>query len=100
MTEDIQEMIEEKDLNAPRITPEHIEKVIDSAQFYVFPSTTTTICALKLQNGYIVIGESACASPENFDQEVGRAIALKDARSRIWALEGYLLKDKLCQKEK
>lgn len=53
-----------------------------------------TICILELRNGFTVTGESACVSPENFDAEIGMKIARENARSKIWALEGYLLKDR------
>jgi hypothetical protein len=84
-----------KGLNAPRLTPALIDATIVSEHYYVFPGTTLTICALKLRNGFIVTGESAAASPENFDEAIGRRIARDNARSRIWALEGYLLREKL-----
>ena len=48
-----------------------------------------TFCVLVLRNGFTVTGESACASPENFDAEVGRKIARANAVSRIWPLMGY-----------
>lgn len=48
-----------------------------------------TVCFLVLQNGFIATGESACISPENYDQELGRKIARENARNKIWALEGY-----------
>ena len=48
-----------------------------------------------LANGFTVTGESACASPENFNAEIGRKIARDNARNKIWAFEGYLLKQKL-----
>ena len=48
-----------------------IEEVIVSAQYHVFPGTAFTVCALTLRNGFIVIGESACASIENFNEEIG-----------------------------
>ncbi len=54
-----------------------------------------TICVLVLKNGFTVTGESACASPENFDAEIGRQIARQNAEQKIWPLEGYLLKEKL-----
>lgn len=54
-----------------------------------------TVCALTLRNGFIVIGESAAASPQNFDAEIGRWIAYENARNRIWTLEGYVLRSKL-----
>ena len=54
-----------------------------------------TFCVLQLRNGFTVTGESACASPENFDAEVGRKIARQNAVSRIWPLAGYELRTKL-----
>ena len=54
-----------------------------------------TFCVLVLKNGFTVTGESACASPENFDAEVGRKIARQNAVQKIWPLLGFLLKEKL-----
>lgn len=54
-----------------------------------------TFCVLVLRNGFTVTGESACASPENFDAEVGRKIARQNAVQKIWPLMGYELKSKL-----
>ena len=57
-----------------------------------------TFCVLVLRNGFTVTGESACASPENFDAEVGRKIARQNAVSRIWPLMGYELRSQLANK--
>ena len=54
-----------------------------------------TICILELKNGFTVTGESACASPENFDAELGRMIARANAVAKIWPLLGFSLKQKL-----
>jgi hypothetical protein len=94
----IEKEIKEKGLTAPRVTPEHLESVISSEQYHVFPNTTFTACLLTLANGYTVVGESACASPENFDAAVGRKIARENAKNKIWQLEGYLLKQRLSDK--
>jgi len=91
----IEAEIQSKGLNAPRLTPALIDGTILAEQFYVFPGTTLTVCALTLRNGYQVTGESAAASPENFDEEIGRKIARDNARNKIWALEGYLLRERL-----
>ena len=91
----IESEIQRKGLNAPRLTPAMIDSAIKAEAYYVFPGTTLTICALTLRNGYHVTGESAAASPENFDQEIGRKIARDNARNKIWGLEGYLLRSKL-----
>ena len=54
-----------------------------------------TFCVLILRNGFTVTGESACASPENFDAEIGRKIARENAVQKMWPLMGYALKEKL-----
>lgn len=79
---------------APRVTPDRLDAVIAERQFFR-PTGTLTICVLTLANGFTVTGESACASPENYDQEIGERIAFDQARNKIWALEGYALKDRL-----
>lgn len=54
-----------------------------------------TFCVLVLRNGFTVTGESACASPENFDADIGRRIAKESALNKIWPLMGYQLKSQL-----
>ena len=54
-----------------------------------------TFCVLVLKNGFTVTGESACASPENFDAELGRKIARQNAIQKLWPLMGYELKERL-----
>ena len=93
--QDIEKEIQEKGLTAPRVTPDHIEKCIVKEQYHVFDGSTFTSCLLTLVNGFTVHGESACASPENFDLALGKKIARDNAKNKIWMLEGYLLRDKL-----
>lgn len=112
----IEQEIQSKNLNAPRLTPELIDSKIKAVEYIlprdvckrdngveVFdappPLQTLTFCILTLENGFTVTGESACASPENFDAEIGKKIAYDNAREKIWLLEGYLLKEKLYQKQ-
>jgi len=61
------------------------------------PLRLLTFCVLVLRNGFTVTGESACASPENFDAEIGRKIARENALQKIWPLMGYELKQRLSQ---
>lgn len=91
----IESEIQRKGLNAPRVTPAMLDAAILTTQFHVFPGTMLTVACLTLKNGFNVTGESACASPENFDEKLGRQIAFEDAKRKIWALEGYLLKQRL-----
>lgn len=92
---DIEKEIVAKNLTAPRITLESIHNKIKDTQYYVFPGTTFTTALITLENGTHVIGESACVSPENFDEEIGRKVAYQNAVQKVWSLEGYLLKEKL-----
>lgn len=64
---------------------------------HIQPLRLLTFCVLVLRNGFTVTGESACASPENFDAEIGRKIARENAVNKIWMLEGYLLKQRLSE---
>lgn len=91
----IEKEIQDKGLNAPRLNPAHIDAQIVKEDYHVFPGTTLTVCALTLRNGFHVVGESAAASPANFDADLGRKIARDNARNKIWALEGYLLRSRL-----
>jgi hypothetical protein len=93
--QEIEKEIQDKGLTAPRVTPERLDEVIAGEDYHVFPGSQLTVCCLTLENGFTVTGESACASPENFNAELGRKIARKNARDKIWALEGYALKQKL-----
>ena len=95
----IEKEIQAKGLNAPRLTPDLIDAAIVGEDYHVFPGTMLTVCCLTLRNGFTVTGESACASPENFNSEIGLKIARGNARDKIWALEGYLLKEKLFKGE-
>lgn len=90
--ESIEEEIQDKGLNAPRLTPDLIDSVITDKAYHVFDGTCLTVCCLTLKNGFTVTGESACASPENFNQELGEKVAFEQARKKVWELEGYLLK--------
>ncbi|ELZ8934923.1 hypothetical protein U1D46_003947 [Cronobacter dublinensis] len=114
---DIEKEIVAKGKVAPRITPDHIESVIVSEHYFTAgdglagaaaltaeegdiieapePLDLLTFCVLILRNGFTVTGESACASPANFDPEIGRKIARQNAANKIWLLEGYLLKQLL-----
>ena len=108
----IEQEIQDKGLNAPRLTPEIIDSKIVGVEYILTrdvcksdngveifdapePLQTLTFCILTLENGFTVTGESACASPENFDAEIGKKIAYQNAREKIWLLEGYLLKQRL-----
>jgi hypothetical protein len=112
--QEIEQEIQAKGLTAPRVTPADIKANIASEHYFTAqegfwgahpgfepapaPSPALallTFCVLVLRNGFTVTGESACASPENFDAEMGRKIARENAINKVWPLMGYALKQQL-----
>jgi len=91
---EIEQEIQAKGLTAPRLTPDLIEGVIEAQSFHKL-TEVLTVCVLTLKNGFTVTGESACGSPENYNEELGNKIARANAVDKIWTLEGYLLKQSL-----
>lgn len=91
----IEAELQAKGLTAKRITPEMLDAEIVADDYHVFPGSCLTVCCLTLKNGFTVTGESACASPENFNAEIGARIARSNARAKIWALLGFRLRDQL-----
>lgn len=116
----IEQQIQSKGLTAPRVTIDDIEANIASEHYFTAdngivgerwryaedsddvddnnipqPLCLLTFCVLVLRNGFTVTGESACASPENFDAEIGCKIARQHAVDKMWPLLGYALKERL-----
>lgn len=108
----IERLIQTKGKTAPRVTPADIEANIRAETYFTAfdgfmaddrdmtmqdadALKLLTFCVLVLKNGFTVTGESACASPENFDAEIGRRIARENAVQKIWPLMGYELRSKL-----
>lgn len=81
----------------PTVTMEAIKDKVIRAQYYVFPGTTLTVCCLLMENGFTVTGESACADPANYNEEVGKKYARENALSKVWPLEGYLLRERISE---
>lgn len=113
----IEKEIQARGLTAPRITPADIENSIASEHYFTAEDgvgranrgqtsdggknpvalSLLTFCVLVMRNGFTVVGKSACASPENFDAELGRKIARQDAVNQVWPLMGYELRSRLHQ---
>ena len=113
--DEIEQEIQAKGKTAARVTPADIEAAITGEYYFTAangiegrfgamapeaqaistPLHLLTFCVLVLKNGFTVTGESACASPENFDADIGRKIARQNAVQKIWPLMGYELRSKL-----
>lgn len=111
----IEQEIQAKGKTAPRVTPADLEDNIVGEHYWsptpyqigcghnvgsvdIERIKLLTFCVLILRNGFTVTGESACASPENFDAEIGRKIARQNAVQKIWPLMGYALKQQLADR--
>ena len=57
--------------------------------------STTTLCLMYLDNGFLLIGKSACVDPKKFNQALGEKYAYEDAIDKLWELEGYVLATRL-----
>lgn len=99
----LEQLIQDKGKTVPRVTPGMVDDNIASVHYFTAkngvigaeglstvqvpePLELLTFCVIVLQDGFTVTGESACASPENFDAEVGRQAAFRNARNKIWPL--------------
>ena len=95
----IEKEIQDKGLNAPRLSPDMIDAAIVDEHYWTPPNTVLTVCVLTLTNGFNVVGKSAPVSAANFDVELGKKIARSNAREQIWQLEGYLLRQRAFERE-
>jgi hypothetical protein len=77
-----------------RITVADMQAKVKSSTYTRLPDSTTTVCQITLENGYTLVGTSACVDPANFNQAVGEKIAYDNAFEKLWDLEGYLLKQR------
>ncbi len=91
---------------APRVTLQSMEDKIAAEYFFTADKAVTgcpvmecmsllTICVIVMRNGFMVTGESAPASPANFNPELGRKFAREMAIRKLWGFEGYALREKL-----
>ncbi len=121
---DLEQDIQAKADKGPRVTPAALQAEIVSEHYFTAadgalgayraggdvhpvggtPSQQThqslgllTFCVLVLRNGFTVIGHSACASPENYNKEIGERIARENAEREIWPLLGFRLRDELAR---
>lgn len=86
--------MEQKLIKSVRV--EKLDELIANSEVeFIRVFETSTIAAVRLPNGFTLIGHSACVSPEMFNQEIGEKIALDNAKQQLWALEGYKLKSEM-----
>jgi hypothetical protein len=90
-------MQEHHDTLPTSVTLNDIIARVTKTIYSVLPGTTTTVCQLRMVNGYTVLGTSACVDPTKYNQALGEKYAYEDAINKCWPLEGYLLAERRYQ---
>lgn len=93
-------------MNIPETKPQRtavslndIQAKVQKTVYTVLPDTTTTICQLLMENGYTILGTSACVDPTKYNQALGEKYAYEDAINKAWPLEGYLLAEEIFRRK-
>ena len=55
----------------------------------------TTVVAMKLPNGFVLVESSSCVDPLNYDEAIGVQICKQRLENKLWELEGYRLQERL-----
>ena len=79
-----------------KITQSQVDEIFnksDKETWCVF--NKSFVLAVRLPNGFVIIEDSSCVDPKNFDIEIGKEIAIERIKNKIWELEGYRLQNKL-----
>lgn len=77
------------------VTLDYMMSKITKTEYTLLPETTTTICQLFINNGYVILGTSACVDKSKYNKMLGEKYAYEDALNKMWPLEGYLLAEEL-----
>ena len=75
------------------VRTEDVDAEINGAQYHQFTGTTVTVCIIILHNGFTVVGQSACANPDNFDPTLGRQLAYDDAKQQCYRYLAFRMLD-------
>jgi hypothetical protein len=93
-------------MNTPEIAQQRtvvslndITEKVKKTTFIILPDCTTTICQLFMENGYVILGTSACIDPAKFNKALGEKYAYEDAINKAWPLEGYLLAEEIFKRK-
>lgn len=77
--------------SAPRVTPAALDSMIkDTALIKI--DDVGMLCVLTLHNGLKIVGKNlGPVCPENYNEEMAKQLAHRDAREQLWPLAGFML---------
>lgn len=82
---------------ANTVTQEQVMAVLSKAekivQHRVFGKCTVVM--VKLPNGFVIVQSTGCVDPANYDEAIGEKECMAKIESRIWAMEGYVLANRI-----
>jgi hypothetical protein len=82
------------------VTLNYMQDRVKKTVYTILPDTTTTVCQLFMENGFVILGASGCVDPAKFNVALGEKYAYEKAIDKAWELEGYLLAEELYQRSK
>jgi len=59
----------------------------------------TTVVHCTLPNGFELVESSACVHPEDYAENVGRAVCMEKITDKVWMLLGYVRQEEVSAKK-
>lgn len=78
------------------VPAERAEVLIKSETYIVFDEVLT-LCILRTQSGFFIIGKSAAFSLDGYDEDEGKRRAYDDCIRQLSSFEGYAWLDKMLE---
>lgn len=75
-----------------KVSIQDIYDKIKATQYIALSDGRTTLCVANTENGFTVVGKSACVDKNSYNKALGEKYAFEDVVEQMWELEGYLLK--------
>lgn len=97
----IERQIQTKGLTAPRVTAADLTANMAHVEYLKHITHGGQVlrwAVITVRNGFAVTGNpSVAVSPANDDEDIGKQVALENAKNALWPLMGYQLKEQLFQ---
>lgn len=72
---------------------DEIDSRIEDVLYVRVPESTTTIAAVRLDNGHVEVALSSCMDETKFDEETGRNMALAKAYEKLTEKFAFLIRE-------